>query len=348
MHRLMQACVRRQMDQPSRLLMVRTLTDTLLFTRLMPEFELARHCLTLCSRRADIRVEDQGPFEGRLVDVLLGLSVTQVAESSGTGSQGANEVWCSAWFKEGQRALHDSLCHENPDPSRELMAALRRLPLAYTMRGEVGQALKWAWAWHEWSPSYQSTAALATCYIKIKDSVRARRYIEEALKLRTSSDEDAGVADLYVLLMEVCIQEQKWDDAEMYGTRALGLRQGLPEDHPRRHREVAHVLEKLGLMYRSCKRYSKSTAMYVMALRIREDALDPGDHELAMSHFLLGALQEEQEHYRPAEYHYKRALAVWESADRGASVRAALGYIRLGVLYSKMGQKYENFEVFAI
>jgi CHAT domain-containing protein/Flp pilus assembly protein TadD len=126
----------------------------------------------------------------------------------------------------------------------------------------------------------------------------------------------------------------KYDEALPLAERALDIRERILGPN---HREVAAVVNSLGILYRKKGNYAKAEPLYRRSLAILEKVLRPDHPNVAVSLNNLGLLYYDISEYVKAEQLFQRSVAIWEKAMGSNHFNVAIPLNNLAMLYYGKG-----------
>jgi tetratricopeptide (TPR) repeat protein len=173
-------------------------------------------------------------------------------------------------------------------------------------------------------------------------SAQAEQFYQRALSIREQvlgpahPDVARSLEDLAILYCD----QGKYQQAEPLYQRALAIReQAFGPLHP----DSAATLNDLALLYDEQKNYAQAEPLYQRALATREQIFGPSHPEVATSLNNLAGLYIHQSHYEQATPLLERALAMYEAVFGTQHPRVANSQTNLANLYYHQG-KYEQAE----
>lgn len=110
------------------------------------------------------------------------------------------------------------------------------------------------------------------------------------------------------------------------------------------HRDIATLLENLGLIYRGLGRYVDAEPLFRRALEINDRVLDPGEVKLSETLTYLADACVELARYDDAEPFLKRAFAIREKALGPSHPDSVRALNNLALLYERRGDRTVELE----
>jgi tetratricopeptide (TPR) repeat protein len=105
--------------------------------------------------------------------------------------------------------------------------------------------------------------------------------------------------------------------------------------------DTARVLNNLGSVYFSQRRFKQAEITFTRALQTKEASIGLAHADLCVTLNGLGAVKTEMGKYAEAVDYYRRALKILESSPSDLATSAARILRELSKTYSRSGQKYE-------
>jgi len=172
---------------------------------------------------------------------------------------------------------------------------------------------------------------LGVAYLSQRNPVKAREYVEEAVKIAKSHHNSLFQAEVLNTLGDSYNQERQFDQAITFYQESLSISQQLEN-----HRGEIASLYKLGNAYLELRQFQQAKTLYHKCLEIEQQIGDR--YSSASTYYQLGMIAQDLREFEAAQRNYQLALEIYiEFGDRYSS---ASTYHQLGMV----AQNLREFE----